>query len=102
MGTPEFVTSHAFEFVQVIGAVVGQGMSFEPGPQIFNRVEVRRISWQEFNADLPVQPVHILVHPFAVMRSQTVPDHQQGTFDLGSERFEKFDNLFFLDAAHTV
>ena len=74
-------------------------MTLEPSPQIFNRVEIGRISWQEFNPDLSVQPVHILAHLFAVVRSQTVPDHQQGAFDLGSERLEKFDNLFFLDAA---
>ena len=33
------------------------------------------------------------------MRFQAVPDDQQRLFQMGLERFEKFDNLFLLDAA---
>lgn len=99
MGTPELVTSFCLEFTQAVGAVVGQGMPLEPGPQIFNRVEVGCVGWQKFNFDLPAQPSHILVHLFAMVRSQTIPDHQQRTFDLELERLQEFDHLLLPDAA---
>lgn len=36
----ELVAGGGMQFAEVVGAVVGQGMSFEPDPQVLHRIEV--------------------------------------------------------------
>ena len=40
MGTLELVARGAVKLGEVVGAIVGQGMALEPGPQVFHRIEV--------------------------------------------------------------
>jgi hypothetical protein len=97
--TLQLVASGRLQLAQVVGAVVGQGMAFEPRPQIFHRIEVWRVGRQKCNLDMSVQAVEIVAHDVAAVRLGPIPDHQQGLFEMSLEGFEEFDKLFLLDAA---
>lgn len=99
MRTLEFVACGHLQFAQVVGAVVGQGMAFEPGPQIFHRIEVWRVGRQECDLDMSVQAVEIVAHDVAAVRLGSIPDHQQGPFEMSLEGLEEFDKLLLLDTA---
>ena len=95
----EFVACARVQLAQIVGTVIGQRVSLEPGPQIFDRIEVGRVGWQKDNLDIPIQTVEVVAHKVAVVRPGSVPDHQQGLLEMGLERFEEIDKLFLLDAA---
>ena len=57
LGALEPVACGRMQFAQVVGAVVGHRVALEPGPQIFDRIEVGRVGWQERNRDVPAQRV---------------------------------------------
>ena len=103
----ELVACGGVQLAQIVGAVVGQRVSLEPRPQIFDRVELGGVGRKKGNLDVPVERIEIVAHQMAAMRFQSIPDYQQGLLEMGFERFEEFDDLFFLDAAlvqpeHTV
>ena len=75
-GTLEFVARCDLQLAEVVGTVVGHGMSLEPGPQVFDRVHVGRVGRQECNLNVTVQAVQVLAYESTSMRLQSVPDHQ--------------------------
>ena len=87
------------QLVQVVGAVVGQGMPFEPRPQILDRIHVRRVRRQECDLDVCGQAVQALPHQTTAVRLQAIPDDQQRLLQVGLERLEEFDDLLLLDTA---
>ena len=95
----EFVACVRVQFAQIVGTVVGQRVSFEPRPQIFDGVDVRCVRRQERDLDMPVQSVQILSHETAAMCPQTIPDDQQRLLQVGFERLEETDDFLLLDAA---
>src|ERR1035437_8345529 len=95
----EFVACGRVQLAQIVGTVVGQRVSLEPRPQIFDRIEVGSIGRKKGNLDVPIQSVEIVAHQMAAMRLQAIPDHQQGLLEMSLQSFEKCDDLFFLDAA---
>lgn len=70
--TLELVACGRLQFAQVVGAVVGQGMAFEPRPQIFHRIEVWRVGRQKCNLDISVQAVQIVAHDVAAVRLSSI------------------------------
>jgi hypothetical protein len=80
-------------------AGVRQRMALEPGPQILNRIEVRRAGWQKRQGNLPIQPIDVPPHPTRAMRLQAIPDDQERVANLLDERLEEGDDLFALDSA---
>src|SRR5882757_7724993 len=95
----ELVARSRMQLAQTVGTVVGQSMSLEPGPQVFDGIQVRCIRWQECNLDVSSQAVEILAHQATAMCLQAIPDDQQRLLQMGLERLQKFDDLFLLDAA---
>ena len=95
----EFVARGGVQLAQIVGAVVGQRMPLEPRPQIFDGIQVGGIRRKKGDLDVPAQRVEVVAHPMAAMRLQAIPDYQQGLLEMRFQRFEKFDNIFFLDAA---
>ena len=67
LGALEPVACGRMQFAQVVGAVVGHRVALEPGPQIFDWIEVGRVRWQERNLDVPAQRVQIVAHEVAVV-----------------------------------
>ena len=99
LSTLEFVARSRVQLAQIVGTVVGQSMAFEPGPQVLDRIHVRRVRWQEGDLNVPIQAIQILAHQATALRPQAVPDNQQRLLQMRLERLEKFDDLRFLDAA---
>lgn len=84
---------------KIRGAVISQRVSLEPCPRIFDRIQVRRIRRQKRQLDMAFQPIQILAHQFAAVRSQPIQDNQQWVLDMGLERLQEFDNLSLLDTS---
>ena len=97
--TLELVARAGMQFAEIRRAVIGQRMTLKPSPQILDRIQFGRVSWQECQLDMAVQSVQILAHQLAAVRLQTIPDHQQWLLEMGFERLQEFDDLFFLDAS---
>src|SRR5471030_1421738 len=95
----EFVACGGVQLAQIVGTVVGQCVSLEPRPQIFDGIEVGGIRGKKSNLNVPVQPIEIVAHQAAAMCLQTIPDHQQRLLEMGLECFEQFDDLFLAAAA---
>lgn len=70
MRTLELVARGSVQLAKVVGTVVGQGVAFEPGRQVFDRVHVRLVWRQEGDLDVAVQAVQILAHQSAAVRLQ--------------------------------
>lgn len=75
--TFEFVAGTYVQLVQVVWAVVGQGVPFEPCPKIFDRVQIGGVRREKRNLDMTVQGVEVIANQSAAMWPRTVPDHQQ-------------------------
>ena len=99
LGTFEFVACRGVQFAQIVGAVVGQRVALEPGPQILDWIEVWGIGRQEGDLDVPTQRIEIVAHQTTAVRLQPIPDHQQRLLEMDLERLEEPDHLFLLDAA---
>ena len=95
----ELVARGDVQFGKIGRAVVGQRMTLEPGPEIFHRIKVGCVRWQERDLDMPLQIVQIVAHQATSMRLQSIPDNKQWLFQVGLERLEEFDDLLLLDAA---
>lgn len=96
LSTLELVARGRVQQAQVVGAIVGQRVSFEPGPQIFDGIHVRCVRRQERDLDVSGQAVHVLAHQPTAVRLQAIPDDQQRLSQVGLQRFEKFDISSFL------
>ncbi len=81
------------------GAEVTDLMGLQIAPEIFHRVEFRRVSRQERQLDVHVVTLNVPAHHFAFMRLQTIPNDEQGAVNLTSECREKLDDLRSFDAA---
>ena len=88
MSALEFVACGGVQLAQVVGTVVGQRVSLEPSPQVFDRIEVWGIGRKKGDLDVPVQRIQIIAHQATAMRLQAIPDHQQRLLEMGLERLE--------------
>ncbi len=68
----EFVARGSLKLAEVVGAVIRQGMSFQPSPQVLDRVEVGCVRWQKRNQDAPAQGVQVIAYQAASVRLQTI------------------------------
>jgi hypothetical protein len=66
-------------------------------PQVFDRIEFRRIWWEVLDGDLAVQGIQELTDQPTAVRWQPVPDHQQRCFDIPEKVSEEHNGLFLAD-----
>ena len=99
LGALELVAGGRVQIAQIVGAVVGKRIPLEPGPQVFDGVEVWGIWGKKGNLDVSVQRIEIVAHQATAMRLQAIPDQQQRLLQMVLERLERFHDLFLLDAA---
>ena len=99
MSALELVAGGGMQLGEIVGAVVGQRMTFEPCPKVFDRIQIGRVRGQEGDLDMSVDRIQILAHQAAAMRPQTIPDHQQRLAQVRFERFQELDDFFLLDTA---
>ena len=55
LGALELVAGGGMQLAEVVGAEVGQGVALESGPQILDRIQVRRVGRQECDLDVSSQ-----------------------------------------------
>ena len=84
---------------EVVGAVVGQRLALEPGPQVFHGIEIGRVGRQIRDLDVTGQVVQVVPHQVTAVCLQTIPDDQQRLRQVCLKGVEEFDNLLFLDTA---
>src|SRR3979490_389625 len=99
LGALELASCRCLELPQVVRAEVGKCVSLEPGPEEFHRVEVGRVRRQERHLNIAAGGVQVLSDEFAAMCLEPVPNDQQALLEVGVQRLEELDVLFFLDAA---
>ena len=95
----EFVARGGMQLAQVVRAVVGPCVSLEPGPQVFDRIQIWGIGRKEGDLDVSVQRIQVVAHQATSMRFQSIPDHQQRLLEMGLQSLEEFDDLLLLDAS---
>ena len=78
----EFVAGGGMQFAEVVGTVVGQRVPLEPGPQVFDRIQIGSIGRKKGDLDVPVQRVQIVAHQATAVRLQSIPDYQQGLLEM--------------------
>src|SRR5579859_294213 len=95
----ELVAGSDVQLGEISGAVVGQRMTFEPCPKVFDGIQIGRVRGKEGDLDIPVDRIQILAHQAAAMRPQAIPDHEQRLAQMRFERLQELDDFFFLDTA---
>ena len=95
----ELVAGGDMQFGEVVGAVVGQRIALEPGPQVFHGIEIGRVWRQIRDLDVTGQVVQVVPHQVTAVCLQPIPDDQQRLLQVRLEGVEEFDNLLFLDTA---
>lgn len=68
----ELVSSGVLQFGQIVGAEVGQGVPLEPGPQVLDRVEVRRVAGQQRHLYSAARAVEVFAHDTAFVLCRSV------------------------------
>lgn len=99
LGTLELVSSGCLQLAEIVRAEVRQRMSLEPCPEIFDRIQVRRVRRQKCDLNVTIGAVEVLPHQFRFVCPESIEDDQQRLFQMRLERLEKLDDLFLLDAA---
>lgn len=93
LAAAQLVACGRLELGQRTWAEVRQGVALEPGPQIFDRIEVRRVSGQQSHLDGAIGAVEVLAHDAAAMLGGPVPDNEQLALELCVQCLEKLDDL---------
>ena len=88
-GALELGPRSGLECAQEVGTKVGQSAALEPGPQQFDRIQVRRVRWQEGRLKVACGGVQVLAHELAVVRFEVVSDDQQGLLGVGTQGLER-------------
>ena len=72
-------------------------MLFPVTPQVFHRIEFRRVWGKVFDSDLALQGIQELAYQPAAVRWQPVPDHQQRCLDISQQVSKKENRLLLAD-----
>jgi len=84
---------------QVARAEVGQLALYEIAPDVFGRIEFRRIGGQRLDPDFPIQAIQIVLHQTAAVNGCAIPNHRELAADVPLEMFEELNDLRALDRA---
>lgn len=68
-------------------------------PNVFNRIELRRVGWQKFQFDSAPLAADKLAHQPASMDRKAIPDDRQFAANVALKMFQKFNYLWRLDTA---
>jgi len=96
---PEPVACEGPHFADRIQAQIGQLAVLHVAPDVFDRVEFRRIRGQAFQDQVSGERFDVVFNHSATVRRQAVPDHQQLAANLLDQRLQEFDELWAADRA---
>lgn len=97
--TLERVASRGLQLGEVVGTVVCQCVPLEPGPQVFDGVQIGRVGRQESDLDLALGIVEIVADQFRPVGPEPIPDNQQSPLQMAPEGLQELDDLLLPDAA---
>ena len=95
----EFGARTQMQLIEGVGAEVGQRVTLEPGPQIFDRVELGRVGGQTLDNDFPIGRIHVVANQEAAVRLGPIPNDQQPSPMVRPQGLQKLDDLLFFDRA---
>lgn len=96
---PQCFSGMLAELNQVLGTEMREIMLFPMPPDIFHRIELRRIGWKKLNLPLPRGFVHKIPDQAASMASKPIPDDEKITRDMVHKMREELDDLRTSDCA---
>jgi len=96
---PQRLACGSAELGKILRAEIGKFVLFAISPDIFDRIQFRRIGWQTLQMDVTVLLRNIIPDQAAAVRGQTVPDDRKPPANVLLEVLEKLDHLRGLDAA---
>ena len=79
---------HVGEFVGVGNRKVRHGIRLEVSPQVFDRIQLRRVGRREHTAHMGMGDQEV-AHDNGAMRPQIVPDHHEGRTELAIQPREE-------------
>src|SRR5712691_8670728 len=82
-----------------IQAEIGQLTLLHVAPDVFDRIEFRRVRGQSFQDQVPVERFDVVLDDATAVRRQAVPDDQQLAANLLGKRLQEFDELRAADCA---
>src|SRR5947209_3680635 len=93
----QLAASGYLEFAQRCRTEVRQGMSLEPGPQVFDGVEVGGVAGKKRHLNRTLGTVEVLAHDATLVLGCTVPDDQQLSLELRPKGLQELHDLRALD-----
>src|SRR3989338_7012417 len=60
LGVFELVAGGRLQLGEIVRAEVRQGMTLEPSPQIFDRIQIGRVRRQQSDLDMPIDAAQII------------------------------------------
>src|SRR5450755_755126 len=77
----------------VVLSSVGERVALEPGPQVFDWVEVRRVAWQQRHLHGTSGAVEIVASDAALVLGGSVPDDQELALELRAQGLQELHDL---------
>ena len=78
----ELVPGSHLQLCEIIRAEVRECMSLEPGPEIFDRVQIRGVRWQERDLNVAIGTVEVFANQFRFVCPESIEDDQQRLFQM--------------------
>ena len=82
-----------FQLCQRVRTEVGERMALEPGPEVFDGIEVRRIAGQQCHLHGIACAVEIVARDPALVLGRTVPDDQELSLELPAQGLQELHEL---------
>src|SRR5450759_2564228 len=76
LSTFELVAGSRLQLGEVAWVEIRQRITFEPSPQIFDRIEIGRIQRQKIDLDMTIGAVQVIPYQFRPVRLEAIPDNQ--------------------------
>src|SRR5450755_2564430 len=86
-----------FQLCQRVRTEVGERMALEPGPEVFDGIELRRIAGQQRHLHGTARAVEIVAREAALVLSGAVPDDQQLSPELPAQGLQELHELRAFD-----
>ena len=76
LGAFELASCRRLQLGEIVRAEVRQGMTLEPSPQIFDRIQIGRVRREERDLNMAIDAVQVIPDQFRPVRLEAIPDNQ--------------------------
>jgi hypothetical protein len=99
LSTFELVAGSRLQLGEVVWAEIRQRITFEPNPQILDRVEIRRIQRQKSDLDMTIGTVQVIPYQFRPVRLEAIPDNQEPLLAVGFSLIQEWQPAIAWDGS---